>query len=59
MVLELAILANEPVDVHVHQIATVVHDACIELEKVLLELNLQIVKLQLRAQPLTPSEIRE
>ena len=45
MVSELAILEGELVEVHVRKFATGVRDARIELDKVQLELNLQIVDL--------------
>ena len=42
MVSKLAITMDELVDVHIFKLAMGIHDACIELAKVQLELNLQI-----------------
>lgn len=49
MVLELAILEKERVEVHVRNIDIVVHDARREMARIQLELNLQIADLQLEA----------
>lgn len=43
----------------IHRLAARVHEAKEEMMKLQLELNLQIVELQLRAQPFTPPEVRE
>jgi len=48
MVPDLAILGEEPVDVHIHKLAKGVCDARTEMAWVQLELNLQITKLQLK-----------
>ena len=49
MVLELDIQAEELVEARIHKLATGVHDARSEMAKVHLELNLEIIKLQLKA----------
>jgi len=56
---ELGILEAEPIDVRVWKLAVVVRDAQTDLANVQLELNLNIAKLQLKAQPSTSPEIRE
>jgi len=56
---ELAILANLPMEVQIHRLATGVREAKEETTKVPLELNLQIIELRLKAQPSTPREVRE
>lgn len=48
MVPKLAIPEYESVYMHVRKPVMEVHDACTELEKVQLELNLQISELQLK-----------
>lgn len=45
MVLELAIVDEEPFEVHVCKLATGMHDARTELARVQLELNLKITEL--------------
>lgn len=59
MVLELAIPQEEPVKVHVRKLAMGVHDTHTEMVWVHLELNLQIIELQLKAQPSTPPKVKE
>lgn len=59
MFLELAIQAEEPVEVHVKKLVAGVHDGREEMAKVQLELNLQITELQLKAQPSTPPKVKE
>lgn len=59
MVLELVILEEDPVNVCIHKLATGVHEIRTKMERVHLELNLQITKLQLMAQPSTPPEVKE
>ena len=59
MVPELAIPDGELIEVHIHKLATGVHDTCTELAKAQLELNLQVANLQLKDQPLTPPEVKE
>lgn len=59
MVPELSIPKDAEANEQVYKLTTRVHDACIELAKVQLELNLQIADLQLKAQPSTPSEVKE
>lgn len=49
MVPKLAIQAVEPVEMHVQKLAIEVHEARVEMEKVQLELTLQIKELQLKA----------
>lgn len=56
---ELAVLAELPATKLVHKLAANVCEALEETVKVQLELNLQIVKLRLKAQPSTPPEVRE
>lgn len=56
---KLAIAVDLPPDVCIHSLETGVREAKEETKKVQLELNLQIVKLRLKAQPSTPLEIRE
>lgn len=56
---EPAIAADLSVEVRIHSLETGVHEARDEMTKVQLELNLYITELQLKAQPSTPSEIRE
>ena len=55
MVPELAI----PIETRIERLAVGVHEAREEMAKVQLELNLQIAKLWLKAQPSTPPEVRE
>jgi len=55
----LAIAADLLVEVWIHSLASGVLDAREEATKVQLELNLQIAKLWLKAQPSTPPEVRE
>lgn len=59
MVLELGILKEEPVEVGIHTLAIGVRNSHTELERVHLELNLQITELQLKAQSSTPPEVKE
>lgn len=59
MVPELAVPKEELVKVRIHKLATRVHDTQNEMVWVQLELNLQITKLQLKAQPSTPPEVKE
>lgn len=59
MVPELAIQVEEPVETRVRKIATGVRDARAEMARVQLELNLQIVELQSKAQPSTLPEVKE
>ena len=59
MVLELAILAEALAEACIRRLATGVHKAKEEMDNVQLELNFQIAKLQLKAQPSTPLEVRE
>lgn len=59
MVLELAIQAEEPAEVRIWKLAAGMCKAKEEMAKVQLELNLQIAKLQLKAKPSTPIEIKE
>lgn len=59
MVLELAIPEGEPIEVHIHKLAMGLRDACTKLTKVQLELNIQILEFQLKAQPSTPPEVKE
>lgn len=59
MVPELAIMEEEPVEVHIHKLATGVRDTRTEMVRVQLDLNSQIIELQLRAQPSTPPEVKE
>ena len=56
---ELAIPTDLPVEVLIHMLVVGVHKAREEMTKVQLELNLQIAKLWLKAQPSTPLEVRE
>jgi len=53
------IVANLLVEVRIHNLASGVRDVREETTKVQLELNLQIVELQLKAQLSTSLEIRE
>lgn len=53
MVLELAIQAEELLEACIWKLATGVHEEKEEMVRVQLELNLQIAKLQLKAQPST------
>ncbi len=46
-------------EVHICKLATRVSDARVEMARVQLELNLQVVELQLKAQPSTLPDIRE
>lgn len=59
MVPELAIPEEEPVEVHIHKLATGVRDARTEMGKVQLELNLHITTLLLKVQPSIPPEVKE
>ena len=59
MVPELAIPEGEPIEVPVRKLAIGVRDDCIKLAKVQLELSLQIVDLQWKAQPSTLPEVKE
>lgn len=59
MVLELDILKDADADEQAQKLATRVHDTRIELDKVQLELNLQIAEFQLKTQPSTPLELKE
>ena len=59
MALELDIHTKESVEVRVHKLATGVCNARAKMVRVQLELNLEITELQLKAQPSTPSEVRE
>lgn len=54
MVLELDILDQELVEVRIRKLAMGVHDPPTEIAGVQLDLNLQIIDLQLKAQPLNP-----
>jgi len=47
------------VEVHIWKLIAGVREAKEEMAKVQLELNLQIAELQLKAQPSTPSEVKE
>lgn len=58
MVPKLATPDGEPIKVHFHKLSIGVCDAHIELDKVQLELNLQIANLQLKAQPSTSPEVK-
>ena len=58
-VTELNIREDAPVDARIRKLAAGVRDARTELAKVQFELNLKITQLELRAQPSTPSEVRE
>ena len=59
MVLELAILEEELVEVHIRKLAIGVCDARTEMARFQLELNLKITELQLKAQPSTLLEVKE
>lgn len=59
MVLELAIQGEELVEVLVCKFSIGVHETQVEKAKVRLDQNLQIVELQLKAQPSTLLQIRE
>ena len=59
MVPELAIPEEELVEVRIHKLATGVHDTRTKMAWVQLELNLQIMELQLKAQPSTPPEVKD
>jgi len=59
MVPELAILKEKLVQVPIHKLAIGVCDTRTEMVKVQLELNLQIIELQLKAQPSTLLEVKE
>lgn len=59
MIPNLAIQAEEPVEVHVQKLAIRVCGIRVEMDRVHLELNLQIAELQLKAQPSTPPEVRQ
>lgn len=59
MVPELAIQKEEPVEIHIHKLATGVRDTQTEMVRVYLELNLQIIELHLSAQPPSPPEVKE
>ena len=59
MVSELSIQVEKLREAHVRKLAIGVHDARVEMARVQLELNLQIVELQLKAQPSTPLEVKE
>lgn len=56
---EAAIPVDLPIEVRIHSLASEVCDAREETIRVQLELNLQITKLRLKAQPSTPPEIKE
>lgn len=58
-ILKLVVLAELPVAEWVHRLAARVCEAQEEKTNVQLILNLQIVKLRLKAQPSTPPEVRE
>jgi len=55
----LAIPTDIPTEVRTHRLAVWVHDVKEVMAKVRLELNIHIVKLQLKAQPSTTPEVRE
>jgi len=57
--MELNILEHAPVDARIRKLVVGVCDARTELAKVQFEPNINIVELELRAQPLTPPEVRE
>ncbi len=59
MVPKLAIPEDAEVDEQVYKLAIGVRDARTELAKVQLELNLQIVELQLKAQPSNLTKVKE
>lgn len=59
MVPKLDIQAEEPVEVRVCKLATGVRDARTKMARIQQELNLQILELQLRAQPSTPLQFKE
>lgn len=59
MVPKLAILKDVESDEQVQKIATRVCNALIELDKIQLELSLQIADFQLKAHPSTPPEVKE
>eukprot|EP00253_Pinus_taeda_P013908 PITA_13908 len=59
MVPELAILEEEPVEVRTCKLAIGVHDTQTKMARVLLDLNLQITKLQLKAKPSTPAKVKD
>jgi len=56
---ELVILEKELIEVYVCNLATRVHGARTEMARVQLELNLHIIELQLKAQPLTMLEVKK
>lgn len=59
MVPELAIPEEKPVKVRIYELAIGVHDTWTKMAQVQLELNLQIIELELKAQPSTPLEVKE
>lgn len=59
MVLELAIQAEEPAEMHIRKLPARACKAKEEISKVQLELNLQIAELQLKAQPSTPPKVKK
>lgn len=56
---ELDIHEDAPVDVRIQKLVVRVCEARTELAKVQFELKLKITKLELRAQPSTPPEVKE
>lgn len=59
MVPRFAIPADAPVEVHIHRLVARVREAREEMTKLLLELNLHITELRLKAQLSNPLEVRE
>lgn len=59
MVPEFSIPIEAPTKVPIRRLAARVCKARDQMDNVQLELNLQITKLQLKAQPSTPPEVRE
>lgn len=59
MVLEMAIQVEEPVEARDRKLATGMCKVNEEMARVQLELNLQIVELQLKAQSSTPLEVKD
>jgi len=59
MVPESAIPEEEPVEVRVRNLAIGVREVHTEMARVQLELNLNIIELQLKAQPSTLLEVKE
>ena len=59
MISEFAISVDEPVEVRVRKLTVGVRDAREKMDRVQLELNLQIAKLQLKDQPSTLLDVKE